>query len=67
MSYLHCPTCDRTAWLDASTEPTPICRHCESRLAPMPAARARRLTVALRKRFERDARLDVGRPRFVRH
>jgi hypothetical protein len=66
MSYLHCPNCDRTAWLDTSTEPELLCRHCESVLAPMPAARARMLTAAVRRRFARDARLDAGRPRFVR-
>jgi hypothetical protein len=66
MSFLHCPTCDRTAWLDASAEPALLCGHCASVLAPMPEGRVRALTAALRKRFERDARLDAGRPRFVR-
>ncbi len=66
MAYLHCPNCDRTAWLDASSEPALLCHHCESVLAPMPARAARRLAGAVRKRFERDARLDAGRVRFVR-
>jgi hypothetical protein len=32
----------------------------------MPDGEARFLATAVRERFERDARLDIGRPRFVR-
>jgi hypothetical protein len=66
MSYLHCPRCDRMAWLDAGVEPAPRCCHCNSALAPMPVRRALVLTGALRDRFERDMQGDARRPRFVR-
>jgi hypothetical protein len=66
MLYLHCPSCDRSAWLDSSTEPALVCRHCETALTPMPARRAHALASAIRERFERDIRLDAARPRFVR-
>ena len=66
MAYLYCPHCDRTAWLDASTEPPLVCRHCHAELAPMPERRASSLTAAVRQRFVRDMRLDASRPRFVR-
>jgi hypothetical protein len=52
--------------MDSGTEPVLVCRHCETALAPMPAGRARLLAGAVRRRFERDSRLDAGRPRFVR-
>jgi hypothetical protein len=66
VAYLHCPSCDRTAHLDGSVEAALFCHHCGTPLAPMPARRARRLVAAVRRRFERDAVLDAGRPRFVR-
>jgi hypothetical protein len=66
MAYLHCPRCDRTAWLGSTTEPALHCHHCDTALAPMPVGRARALVGALRARFERDARLDAGRTRFIR-
>jgi hypothetical protein len=66
MSYLHCPRCERTAWLDATSEPVLHCHHCDMVLAPMPASRARALVGAVRERFEHDMRRDGGRARFVR-
>jgi hypothetical protein len=66
MAYLHCPSCERTACLDSTAEPVLLCRHCATALTPMPAGSVRRLIGAVRERFERDARLDAGRPRFVR-
>jgi hypothetical protein len=66
VSYLHCPSCERTAWLDSAAEPPRSCRHCETALAPMPARYAGALTGAVRERFEHDMRLDADRPRFVR-
>jgi hypothetical protein len=66
MPYLHCPSCDGTAWLDSTTEPVLHCLHCDTALMPMPAGYARRLIRALRERLEHDAQLDSGRPRFVR-
>jgi len=66
VAFLHCPICDRTARLDGSVEPAPLCHHCGTLLAPMPGGRARMLAAAVRRRFERDAVLDRGRPRFVR-
>jgi hypothetical protein len=65
-AYLHCPSCERTAWLDSTSEPALLCLHCETALTPMPGGYARRLIAAVRRRFERDAELDAGRPRFVR-
>jgi hypothetical protein len=62
MGYLHCPGCAHLAWLDTTTEPPPRCHHCETALAPLPAPVVR----SLQERFERDMRLDAGRPRFVR-
>jgi len=64
--YLHCPSCDRTAWLDSAAEPPLRCRHCDSALAPMAAQQVSALTAAVRERFERDMRGDAARPRFVR-
>ncbi|HKH16740.1 MAG TPA: hypothetical protein VKA57_04370 [Solirubrobacteraceae bacterium] len=66
MPYLHCPSCERTAWLQANAEPPLSCRLCDAPLAPMPTGRVRALIGVLRERFERDAQLDAGRPRFVR-
>jgi hypothetical protein len=66
VGYLHCPSCARTAWLDATAEPPLLCGQCETPLAPMPAPLPPALAGALRERFERDLRLDAGRPRFVR-
>ncbi|HKH17784.1 MAG TPA: hypothetical protein VKA57_09675 [Solirubrobacteraceae bacterium] len=66
MAYLHCPACERTAWLDSTSESPLPCRHCGQALAPMSVRRVRHLVGAIRERFERDARLDAGRPRFVR-
>jgi hypothetical protein len=66
MPYLHCPSCRRTAWLHTGVEPGLRCRHCDTALTPMGAREARSLTAAVRQRFERDIRLDAGRPRFVR-
>jgi hypothetical protein len=66
MAYLHCPSCDGTAWLDSTTEPVPVCLHCDTALTPMPAGYAARLIRALRERFDRDSQLDPARPRFVR-
>jgi ribosomal protein L37AE/L43A len=66
MAYLHCPRCERTAWLDSTTEPVLQCRHCDAVLAPMAPGRAHALAGAVRERFERDMRLDAARPRFLR-
>jgi hypothetical protein len=66
MAYLHCPSCERTAWLESSTDAPLHCRLCDAELMPMPGTSARSLLGALRARFDRDARLDAGRPRFVR-
>jgi hypothetical protein len=66
VAYMHCPSCERTAWLDSETEPPLVCRHCDAPLAPMPTGMARSLVSAVRKRFERDSRLDVAHTRFVR-
>ncbi len=64
--YLHCPSCERSAWLGAAARPGLRCHHCDTPLAPMSAGRARRLAGLVRRRFERDAQLDAGRARFVR-
>ena len=66
MPYYHCPNCERTAWLEATDEPPPQCRHCGSELALMPARHAASLTTALRARFQRDMSLEPTRVRFVR-
>jgi ribosomal protein L37AE/L43A len=66
VAYLHCPSCERTAWLDSSAEPPLCCSHCDSPLAPMAAQQVRSLTAAVLERFERDMRIDAARPRFVR-
>jgi len=66
VAYLHCPHCDRTAWLAADAGPAPHCRHCAAPLAPMPARRAHLLAAAVRERFARDIEGDALRPRFVR-
>jgi hypothetical protein len=66
VAFLHCPSCERTAWLDSSTAAPLRCRLCDAALTPMPTGRTRALIGALRVRFHRDARLDAGRPRFVR-
>jgi ribosomal protein S27E len=66
VAYLHCPSCDRSAWLDTAARPALRCHHCDTPLAPMSAGRARRLTDLVRRRFARDAVLDAGRARFVR-
>ena len=66
MAYLHCPNCDRTAWLDLTTEPPLVCRHCHAALEPMSPRRACSLTTAVLGRFERDMQLDAGHRRFVR-
>jgi ribosomal protein S27E len=66
MAYLHCPSCERTAWLDSTAEPALLCHHCDTALTAMPAGSVRTLVGAVRERFEQDAVLDAGRPRFVR-
>jgi len=66
MPYLHCPICERTAWLNCTGKPPLRCRHCEAELAPMPTPLAQALAGAVRERFEHDMRLDAARPRFVR-
>jgi tRNA(Ile2) C34 agmatinyltransferase TiaS len=66
MPYLHCPHCQRTAWLQSTGEPGLRCRHCDATLTPMPEGDARFLAAAVRERFRRDERLNAGRPRFVR-
>ena len=66
VAYLHCPSCDRSASLNAAAPPVLHCHHCHSPLVPMSAGRARLLAGLVRRRFERDAPLDAGRPRFVR-
>ena len=66
MPYLHCPSCERTAWLEPAVEPPLRCRDCATPLAPMPPAQARSLAAAVLERFERDMRLDAARPRFLR-
>ena len=66
MPFLHCPSCERTAWLDSAGEPPLRCRHCETPLAAMPVPQAHSLTGAVLERFERDMRLDAARPRFLR-
>ena len=66
MPYLHCPRCHRTAWLRATTDQEIECRHCGTTLNPTSASDVRLLTGAVRERFARDARLNVGRKRFVR-
>jgi ribosomal protein L37AE/L43A len=66
MPYLHCPSCDRTAWLDSTAAPPRHCRDCDSPLAPMAAQQVRILTAAVLERFERDMQVDAARPRFVR-
>ena len=66
MAYLHCPDCNRTAWLHTTTAAAGRCRHCDSALAPMPAGRARFLVSAVRERFAHDAQRDGSRRRFVR-
>ncbi len=65
MPYLHCPSCERTAWLDPTGEPPLRCRDCDATLAPMPDGQAR-LVAVVRERLERDMLLDAARPRFVR-
>ena len=67
MPYLHCPRCHRTAWLRARADAEIACRHCGTTLNPMAADDARYLAGAVRERFARDARLNAGRPRFVRN
>jgi ribosomal protein S27E len=66
LPYLHCPRCHRTAWVRAHQEADVPCRHCGTALAPMSGSDVRLLTVAVRERFARDARLNAGRPRFIR-
>ena len=66
MPYLHCPSCEHSAWLDSTAEPPLRCRRCETSLAPMPGRVARSLTRAVAARFRRDMRLDGDRARFVR-
>jgi ribosomal protein L37AE/L43A len=66
MPYLECPRCRRTAWLRAATERALECRHCGAPLGSLAGNDLRFLTGAVRERFARDARLNPGRPRFVR-
>jgi hypothetical protein len=42
------------------------CRHCETTLAAVTVNETAFLTNAVRERFARDVRRDVGRPRFLR-
>ncbi len=66
MPYLHCPRCQRTAWLRTESAQEIACRHCGTTLGPMAGSDARFLASAVRERFARDARLTAGRRRFVR-
>ena len=66
MAYLHCPSCEGTAWLESTAEPELVCLQCDTPLTPMPAGYAARLVRSLRERFESDAQLEPARPRFVR-
>jgi hypothetical protein len=63
VTYLQCPRCRRTAWVQAGGDDEVPCRHCGSTLSRGELAA---LTGAVRERFARDARRDVGRKRFVR-
>jgi hypothetical protein len=66
MPYLHCPACHRTAWLRGEAGRDETCRRCGTALGPIADGEARYLARAVRERFARDARLNEGRPRFVR-
>ena len=66
LPYLHCPRCDRTAWVRTHTDDDLGCRHCHTALRPMTGIDARLLTAAVRARFARDARRNTGPPRFIR-
>ena len=66
MPYLHCPRCHRTAWMRAPKEEAIACRHCGTTLGPVTVNETAFLTGAVRQRFARDVRRDVGRPRFLR-
>jgi ribosomal protein S27E len=64
--YLHCPRCHRSAWTQATADYDVACRHCGTTLTAVSRAQLNALTGAVRERFARDARLNVGRPRFIR-
>jgi hypothetical protein len=64
--YLHCPRCQRTAWLRTETGREVTCRDCGTAVHRMAGSDVRYLAGAVRERFERDARLNAGRRRFVR-
>jgi hypothetical protein len=64
--YLQCPRCHRTAWVQASGDDAVACRHCGTTLTALSRRELAALTGAVRERFARDARRDVGRKRFVR-
>ena len=66
MPYLHCPRCQRTAWVRSEAERGISCRHCGSKLSSLTGGEARFLAGAVRERFARDARLNAGRKRFIR-
>jgi hypothetical protein len=66
MPYLQCPACHRTAWLRGEPGRDLTCRRCDTALGPLPDRDVRYLTRAVRERFARDARLNAGRPRFLR-
>ena len=66
MPYLHCPRCQRTAWVRALKDDAITCRHCGTTLSSITVNETAFLTGAVRERFARDARRDGGRMRFVR-
>jgi ribosomal protein S27E len=66
MPYLHCPQCQRTAWVRTTSDEPVGCRHCGRALDLAPAGDVRYLTAAVRARFARDARSGASAKRFVR-
>jgi len=66
VSYLQCPQCHRTAWVQAVADDDAACRHCGAPLRALSRGEFAALTGAVRERFARDARRDAGRKRFVR-
>ena len=64
--HLECPHCLRTSWILGDPEREVVCGGCGSALAPSPDGVLPGLAAAVRERFDRDARLDEDRPRFVR-
>jgi len=66
MPYLHCPQCQRTAWVRTTSDEPVECRHCGRALDLAPAGDVGYLTAAVRERFARDARAGASVKRFVR-